>query len=167
MYFITLKSLSLAKLNSLVETVISVISHTNFGVFGLWWVSMMSYIKNYKTQIVSAKKWAINCVHRRSGSWDIPLSAAKIGVATRKCMETALLALDEELQEIALNQKCSPECQLEVESSTAFVGCQIQKIFHFLWQKLVSQLSKLYGNGYFGYGWRVTRDSIRIVLSKK
>ena len=66
-------------------------------------------------------------------------------------METALLALDEELQEIALNQKCSPECQLKVEPSTAFLGCQILKIFHFLWQKLVSQLLKLYRNGYFGY----------------
>ena len=67
-------------------------------------------------------------------------------------METAILALDEELQEIVLNQKCSPECQLKVEPSTAFVGCQILKIFHFLWQKLVLQLLKLYGNGYFGYG---------------
>ena len=67
-------------------------------------------------------------------------------------METAILALDEELQEIALNQKCSPECQLKVEPSTAFIGCQTLEIFHFLWQKLVSRLLKLYGNGYSGSG---------------
>ena len=47
-------------------------------------------------------------------------------------MEMAILALDEELQEIVLNQKCSPECQLKVEPSTAFIGCHILEIFHFL-----------------------------------
>ena len=67
-------------------------------------------------------------------------------------MEMAILALDEELQEIVLNQKCSPECQLKVEPSTAFIGRPILEIFHFLWQKLVSRLLKLYGNGYFGSG---------------
>ena len=67
-------------------------------------------------------------------------------------MERAILALDEELQEIVLNQKCSPECQLKVEPSTAFIVCQIPEIFHFLWQKLVLQLLKLYGKGYFGSG---------------
>ena len=56
---------------------------------------------------------------------------AKTGVAIRKCMEMAILALDEELQEIILNQKCSPECQLIVEPSTEFIGCQILEIFHF------------------------------------
>ena len=129
------KGPSLAKLNSLLETVISVILHTNFGFFWLCWVSMMSYIQNFEPKLISwmsAKKWAIICFHRRSGSWDIPLSAAKTGVAIRKCMEMAILALDEELQEIVLNQKCSPECQLKVEPSTAFIGCQILEIFHFL-----------------------------------
>ena len=67
-------------------------------------------------------------------------------------METAILALDEELQEIVLNQKCSPECQLKVDTSIVSIGCQTLEIFHFLWQKLVSRLLKLYGNGYSGSG---------------
>ena len=52
-------------------------------------------------------------------------------------METAILTLDEELQGIVFYQKCSPECQLKLEPSTASIGCQILDIFHFLWQKLI------------------------------
>ena len=52
-------------------------------------------------------------------------------------METAILTLDEELQGIVFYQKCSPECQLKLEPSTASIGCQILEIFHFLWQKLI------------------------------
>ena len=55
-------------------------------------------------------------------------------------MEMAILALDEELQEIVFYKKCSPECQLKVEPSTASIGCQILEIFHFLWQKLALRL---------------------------
>ena len=52
-------------------------------------------------------------------------------------METAILTLGEELQGIVFYQKCSPECQLKLEPSTASIGCQILEIFHFLWQKLI------------------------------
>ena len=130
----------------------------------LWWVTSKSE-KPKLFPLMSAKKWAINCVHRWSGSWDIPLSAAKIGFAIWKCMETAILTLGEELQGIVFYQKCSPECQLKLEPSTASIGCQILEIFHFSWQKLMTWLLKLYGNGYFCSGWRITRDSIVIVFS--
>ena len=60
-----------------------------------------------------------------------------------KCMETAILTLDEELQGIVFYQKCSPECQLKLEPSTASIGCQILEIFHFSWPELVSRLLKM------------------------
>ena len=85
-------------------------------------------------------------------------------------MEMAILALDEELQEIVLYQKCSPECQLKVEPSTAFIGCHILEIFHFLRQKLVLRLLKMLEKGLFwlrmkSYKKKITTKNVLLNVS--